>query len=139
MKRSVRSFVAVETSAAVRQRAVALIESLAAVGADVKWVAPENLHLTIKFLDEVALAEIPRVCDAVARAVAGVKPFELQVRGAGAFPTACAAEDHLAGGRRRRRANGRPLRRARGVAGEARLSQGAAAVCAAPDARPRPL
>ncbi len=53
-----------------------------------KWVAAENLHLTIKFLDEVAMKEIPRVCDAVARAATSAKPFDLEIRGAGAFPTA---------------------------------------------------
>ena len=88
MKRTVRTFVAVELNDRVRQQAVALIESLAAVGADVKWVDAENLHLTVKFLDEVAMKEIPRVCDAVARAAAIAAPFELEIRGAGAFPNA---------------------------------------------------
>ena len=88
MKQTVRTFIAVELSDRVRQQAVALVESLAAAGADVKWVNAENLHLTIKFLDEVALKEIPRVCEAVAWAAAGAAPFELEIRGAGAFPTA---------------------------------------------------
>ncbi len=88
MKRTVRTFVAVEIDATVRGRAAELIVALGAAGADVKWVDPRNLHLTLKFLDEVAVAEIPRVCDAVERAAAGVEPFDLEVRGAGAFPNA---------------------------------------------------
>ena len=88
MKQTVRTFIAVEMNDRVRQQAVALVESLAAAGADVKWVDAQNLHLTIKFLDEVAMKEIPRVCEAVARAAAGAAPFEMEIRGAGAFPNA---------------------------------------------------
>jgi 2'-5' RNA ligase len=88
MKRTVRTFVAVEIDATVRGRAAELIRVLGAAGADVKWVDPRNLHLTLKFLDEVAVAEIPRVCDAVQRGAARVEPFDLEVRGAGAFPNA---------------------------------------------------
>ncbi|OHB66891.1 MAG: 2'-5' RNA ligase, partial [Planctomycetes bacterium RBG_13_63_9] len=88
MKDAVRTFVAVEISSAVRERAGELIEVLRASGADVKWVEVGNLHLTLKFLGDVASREIPRVCEAVERGTAKVAPFELEVRGAGAFPDA---------------------------------------------------
>ena len=38
-------------------------------------------------MGEVASREIPRVCEAVQLGVAGFEPFELEIRGAGAFPT----------------------------------------------------
>src|SRR5579862_5687884 len=88
MKDTVRTFIAVETSAAARQRAAGLIETLAAAGAKVSWVKPHNLHLTMKFLDEVRWNAIAEVTAAVQRAVHGVEPFELELRGAGAFPSA---------------------------------------------------
>jgi RNA 2',3'-cyclic 3'-phosphodiesterase len=87
MKSSVRAFVAIETSAAVRQRATELIGILAASEAKVSWVKPQNLHLTVKFLDEVPLDSIPKVSAAVQKAVAGLEPFELEIRAAGAFPS----------------------------------------------------
>ena len=96
MKRTIRTFVAVEIGAAVRQRAGQLIEALAAAGADVKWVEPPNLHLTLQFLDEVAVAEIPRSAQAVGRGTAAIGPFDLEVRGGGAFPNRRPAQDHLA-------------------------------------------
>ena len=46
------------------------------------------MHLTLKFLGEVREREIVEVCKAVARGAAEVKRFELEVRGAGAFPSA---------------------------------------------------
>jgi 2'-5' RNA ligase len=88
MKRTVRTFLAVEIDNAARGRAVELIRALAAAGADAKWVDAQNLHYTLKFLDEVPLTEIPQICEAAGRAAATVAPFELEVRGAGAFPSA---------------------------------------------------
>jgi 2'-5' RNA ligase len=88
MKPTLRTFVAVEINSAVRQRTEELIEQLRSAGADVKWVAVHNLHLTLKFLGDVVSREIPRVCEAVGRGASEVEPFELEVRGAGAFPNA---------------------------------------------------
>jgi 2'-5' RNA ligase len=88
MKDTVRTFVAVETSAAVRQRAAELIGIFAATGAKVSWVQPHNLHLTLKFLDEVRLNSIPEVSAAVQKAAAEFEPFDLEIRTAGAFPSA---------------------------------------------------
>ncbi len=88
MKKIIRTFVAVEINKAVRDRAAKLIEALAGTAADVNWVQRENLHITLKFLGNVHEREIPDVCEAVADAVAEIDPFDLEVRGAGAFPNA---------------------------------------------------
>ncbi len=84
--KNIRTFVAIEASPTVRQRAVALIDVLREAPAEVKWVAPENMHLTLKFLGDIDFGKIPEVCELVKRAVAAVAPFELEIRGAGAFP-----------------------------------------------------
>jgi 2'-5' RNA ligase len=88
MKKTLRTFVAVAITQAIRKHAGELIAALAGTSADVKWVEPHNLHLTLKFLGEVHQNEIAQVCQAVARGAAGVNPFEIEVRGAGAFPSA---------------------------------------------------
>jgi 2'-5' RNA ligase len=87
MKDTVRTFVAVETSGAVQLKATELIETLAATGAKVSWVKQQNLHLTLKFLDEVRWNDIADVTRAVQTAAATAEPFELEIRGAGAFPS----------------------------------------------------
>jgi 2'-5' RNA ligase len=88
MQRVVRAFIAVEISAEVRLRAGRLIARLEATGANVRWVKPEDLHLTLKFLGDVDLRDVPEVCSAVARAAATISPFTLRIAGAGAFPNA---------------------------------------------------
>ena len=81
-----RTFVAVEAPAAVRQRAVDLIERLRASQAEVKWVEPHNLHVTVKFLGDVPTPATVEVCAAVAAAVQTLPPLPVTFRGAGAFP-----------------------------------------------------
>ena len=52
---------------------------------DVKWVNPENIHLTLKFLGEIKDAKVVEVCNIV-RAVAGRhKSFELDIESVGHF------------------------------------------------------
>jgi 2'-5' RNA ligase len=86
MKQRIRTFIAVDTDAAIRKAAQGLIDQLRQSGADVRWVEPEKLHLTVKFLGDVKADEIAEVCGAVEKAVADVTPFPLELRGAGAFP-----------------------------------------------------
>jgi 2'-5' RNA ligase len=73
-------------SAAVRRQAQMLIHELAARTAAVKWVSPEQLHLTLKFLGDVNDKDLYGVCRAVDRAVLELRPFEVICQGVGAFP-----------------------------------------------------
>jgi 2'-5' RNA ligase len=86
MQQRIRTFIAVEADPSIRKSAAALIDRLRQSAADVKWVAPENLHLTVKFLGDVNADDVAAVCEAVERSVAEVSPFELDFGGAGAFP-----------------------------------------------------
>ncbi len=87
MEHTVRAFVAVEISSEIRAKARRLMADLAVTTANVKWVEPENLHFTLKFLGNVPLLEVPGVVQAVAEAVRDLPPFDVQAHGAGAFPT----------------------------------------------------
>jgi 2'-5' RNA ligase len=81
-----RMFIAVEISPQVRGRAADLMQRLQASEAKVSWVAPENLHLTMKFLGDQTDDELASICRAVQQAVADVPAFEFICHGAGAFP-----------------------------------------------------
>ncbi len=87
MKQTVRTFVAVEIDEPTRRAAAKLIAKLDVASVDAKWVQPQNLHLTLKFLGDVPLKETARICQAVQKAAEQVEPFELSIGGAGAFPT----------------------------------------------------
>jgi 2'-5' RNA ligase len=52
----------------------------------VKWVPPEGVHLTLKFLGDVAEERREELMGALGSAAAGTRPIALAVRGAGAFP-----------------------------------------------------
>ena len=84
----VRTFIAVEIPPEVKERAKQLIGRLSATPAKVKWVGLEAMHWTLKFLGDVEMIEVPAICQAVERAVAPFAPFDVEARGAGAFPDA---------------------------------------------------
>jgi RNA 2',3'-cyclic 3'-phosphodiesterase len=52
----------------------------------VAWVAPANLHLTLKFLGPTEAEVAEAVGDVLVRGLAAQKPFEVKAVGAGAFP-----------------------------------------------------
>lgn len=81
-----RTFVAVVASSEIRRSAAKVAEILRPVAGDVKWVTAENMHWTLQFLGELDTLEIPVVSDAVIKAAASIDAFELECRGAGAFP-----------------------------------------------------
>jgi len=85
---TVRTFIAVEATQAVRKRAGDLIERLQVTQANVKWVGAAELHWTLKFLGDVETRQLPELCNAAAAAVAELPTFEIEAAAAGAFPTA---------------------------------------------------
>ncbi len=88
MRRTLRTFVAIEVPGAVKARARRLIDLLRAAEAPVKWVEDVQLHLTLKFLGELTLPDIAQVQRALEQSVLAMRPFAVEFRGAGAFPTA---------------------------------------------------
>jgi 2'-5' RNA ligase len=81
-----RTFIAVDPGKAIRNQLVALQETLARTGAEVKWVEPENLHVTLLFLGEVDVREVPAVCRIVQDCTDRQPAFPLHIEGVGCFP-----------------------------------------------------
>ncbi len=90
MAETIRTFIAIELDEAT-QRALASVQAQLKRerGASaVRWVAPANIHITLKFLGDVVAAQLPAVQAAVTQACAQVTPFTLTLGGLGAFPSA---------------------------------------------------
>lgn len=87
-----RLFVALEPPDAVRRRVAALaVELRRAAGRaadDVRWVPPENVHLTLQFLGAVPEERVADVEAAVRAAAGQARPLSLEVKGVGGFPNA---------------------------------------------------
>jgi len=84
----VRLFVGVEVDARVRQLAERTIEQLRrGLGAQlpVRWLPPDNLHLTVRFIGHVSDDRVDATLRALAPSV-GVPPFEIELSGSGRFP-----------------------------------------------------
>ncbi len=64
----------------------ALAQDLRQASRDLKPVATDHLHLTLKFLGDTEDGLIPEITSAIREACAGVPAFSLRVRGTGAFP-----------------------------------------------------
>ena len=81
-----RLFVALELPEEPRRAAAEVIRQLRRSGADLKWVAPENLHLTLKFLGETDPGRWEAITTRLEAACAPRPPLALALSGAGAFP-----------------------------------------------------
>ncbi|MDA7980992.1 MAG: RNA 2',3'-cyclic phosphodiesterase [Pirellulales bacterium] len=86
MASPLRTFVGLELSAATKAAVSRLIERLQSSNANVRWTAPENLHITLKFLGDVQMTSVAAICRAVTAAATPVAPFRVSLGGAGAFP-----------------------------------------------------
>lgn len=51
-----------------------------------RWVAPENYHITLLFLGEQPEERVGAIVEAMQAARAGVSPFTIAVQGLGVFP-----------------------------------------------------
>ncbi len=82
----VRLFIAVELPANVRQRLADLADELRGMGLErLRWVRPENIHITLKFLGETPAERQPQIEDALRAAVQGVATHELTLGELGKF------------------------------------------------------
>jgi len=82
-----RTFIAVAIDDEILDNVTTLQTDLAKCGAEVKWVEPASMHITLLFLGEVEDRELHSVCRAVKEVAAREPAFALRVAGVGAFPT----------------------------------------------------
>lgn len=84
-----RAFIAVEIPAGIQNAIAQSCASLknALPKTLVRWVAPQNVHLTLKFLGDVSSTNLKRLAESLQVEVASHVTFSMSVGGIGAFPS----------------------------------------------------
>ena len=87
MMDSLRAFIAIEIPAGIKKALALQTASLQAeAGRAVRWVATENIHLTLKFLGELSPTNVGLLSQAIQFECNQQAPFEISVSGLGSFP-----------------------------------------------------
>jgi RNA 2',3'-cyclic 3'-phosphodiesterase len=81
-----RAFVAVEMPGPVRKALEEVQSSLQQLKIRARWIRPENIHLTLKFLGNIPAGHVPSIGDVLRVVAQGHGSFSLSVAGVGVFP-----------------------------------------------------
>lgn len=77
---SLRSFLAVNLPDKVKDKITPLVQPLIYKFENVRWVSPENQHLTLKFYGNVEKEKIKKLADDIVKGVKGFGKFEASFR-----------------------------------------------------------
>jgi len=84
-----RIFIALDIDDAIRERIRRFLEGVRGFTPDARWVRPESLHVTLKFIGEKPMNHVEEIKRALASVTS--QSFEIRFRGYGFFPTANSA------------------------------------------------
>ncbi len=84
----IRAFIAIDLSDEIQQRLDEVVGDFKAKLPEIpiRWVAAENIHLTLKFLGDVSLTNLSILTDMIQTEISTHHEFDISVGGAGAFP-----------------------------------------------------
>jgi RNA 2',3'-cyclic 3'-phosphodiesterase len=82
----IRAFVAIELPGYIKQKLSEVQERLKTGRPPARWVAPESMHLTLKFLDSITQDTATAVTGVMEEAAIICEPFRLTLKGLGVFP-----------------------------------------------------
>ncbi|MBW1841591.1 MAG: RNA 2',3'-cyclic phosphodiesterase [Deltaproteobacteria bacterium] len=86
MSNIIRTFIAVEIPEKIISSIARVQKSIKDYGFKIRWVRPESMHLTLKFLGNIEAADTEKVGRAVFAAAKTYPTLSLQVKGIGIFP-----------------------------------------------------
>jgi 2'-5' RNA ligase len=81
-----RIFIGIDLNPEVRARIARFIEGVCGFAPDARWVSPESLHITLKFIGEQKPEQVEAIAQRLRRIQTAV--FDIRVHGHGFFPTA---------------------------------------------------
>jgi RNA 2',3'-cyclic 3'-phosphodiesterase len=86
MNQTIRAFVAFPIPEAIMIRIYDIQERLKSYRLPVRWVKPENVHLTLKFFGEISLSTISDIGKVLEDTVQEYAPLMFFIKGLGVFP-----------------------------------------------------
>ncbi|MBN1264553.1 MAG: RNA 2',3'-cyclic phosphodiesterase [Anaerolineales bacterium] len=83
-----RTFIALEISQDTRNKLLNIIGTLQEMetSRSIRWVDPEKIHLTIKFLGDIQPGRIVDIVSALDEISVKIEPFQFALQGLGCFP-----------------------------------------------------
>jgi 2'-5' RNA ligase len=84
----IRSFIALDLPEDLKKGLQNLQDKVRRHTDCVRWVKPDNIHLTLKFLGAIEESQVEPIARILENMTAGIAPFKLHVAGVGAFPNA---------------------------------------------------
>ncbi len=83
----IRSFLAIELPKPILKKIEEVQGDLRSTHADVRWVSPDKIHLTLKFFGNIEESRVDLILKSIEEPIRNTLPFSLKVRGVGAFPS----------------------------------------------------
>lgn len=85
---TIRAFIAINLPPDVKRALAGVTATLGgrAPRGSVRWVRPEQMHLTLRFLGDTPLDRLPVLAAALDALAAGHAPFSMHLTGVGCFP-----------------------------------------------------
>lgn len=80
-----RAFLAVEFPEPVKAAIVQLVQRLKPSAKGAKWVPAEQLHITLKFFEDISEAALPEAHRAMSEECLKAAPFQVVIKGVGTF------------------------------------------------------
>lgn len=81
-----RTFIAIDLEDQIKKNVSALIQKWDRGDKNIRWVRPQGMHLTLKFLGEVTEDKTDEVKSVLEKIAKDYSPFRLYLRGTGTFP-----------------------------------------------------
>ncbi len=81
-----RIFIGIGLDEGIRGKIARFLEGVSDFAPEARWVRPESLHITLKFIGEQKAEQVEAIIQRLRRVESS--PFEIQVSGCGFFPSA---------------------------------------------------
>jgi len=82
----VRTFIAIELPPHIIGALGNIQDTLKSFKLNIRWVRPENIHLTLKFLGDIRPEAVDSISRTLSESVRNYDPISLSAKGGGAFP-----------------------------------------------------